>query len=238
MSKKELAKTTGGTTALAQPSEYARPYQMMGRDEEDQILPRVILHQGKMSKKFHGDHEEGTLLNSVTGEVIDARKFTPVGVAWKEWIRFGENIGDPIQYKTRNKADVPPEDLRWNGDDPPACDLIYNFVVLFEGHEMPLVLSLKAASKRQKAAALALNQMEEMRAGKKAAPGFYRLDVVDDSNDKGEWKTFKIAPAGEPPTELAGLAYQFWQALAGRTVEAHDAERGATDGDYDPDQDA
>lgn len=233
--KTELATQKGGELA---PSQYARHYKMEGEDSGDVVMPRVILHQGDISEKYYGRHPKGTLLHSVTSEVIESRKFTPLGLAWKEWMKFGDKFGESMQYKTRNKAEVPPEDLQWQGDEPPAASLFYNFVVLFDGMVEPVCLSMKASSKLQKSAALALNQMEKIRAGRSAAPGFYELDIVDRENDKGKWKDIKIRPIGNAPPDLEKTAFEFYQALSTRTVEVHqDAGSGGDSDGYDPTQD-
>lgn len=235
MSKKsELATQQGGALATSQ---YARDYKMEGEDSGDAVMPRVILHQGDISEKYYGQHPKGTLLHSITGEVIEARRFTPLGIAWKEWMKFGDKFGDTLDYKTRNKSEVPPEDLQWNGNEPPAASLFYNFVVLFEGMDSPVCLSMKASSKFQRSAAQALNQMEKIRGAKKLAPGLYELDIVDRENDKGKWKDLKLRPVGNPSDDLAKASYEFYQALSGKHLDVHqDKEPEPTDA-YDPDKD-
>ena len=233
--KHELVKQQGGELATSQ---YARDYRMEGEDSGDTIIPRVILHQGDISEKYYGEHPKGTLLHSVTGEVIETRKFTPVGIAWKEWMKFGDKFGESIEYKTRNKSEVPPEDLNWNGDEPPAASLFYNFVVMFDGMSEPICLSMRGSSKFQRSAALALNQMEKIRASRKAVPGFYELEIVDRENDKGKWKDLKLRPVGNPPDELAASAFECYKALSVKNVEVHqESGGGEADTGYDPTKD-
>lgn len=231
MSKKtELAQQEGGALA---PSEYARPYQMEGKDQDDVLMPRLILHQGDISEKYYGKHAKGTILHSVTGDAIEARRFCPIGLAWKEWIRFGENFGDRMHYRTRLKSEVPPDDLEWHGDDPPAASLFYNFVVILEGTDLPVCLSLKGSDKLQRSAAQALNQLEEVRAARKAGPGLYELELADRENAKGKWKSLKVRPVGNPSPELAKASFEAWGALSGKSVEVHQDSDGA-EKTYDP----
>jgi hypothetical protein len=246
MSKKnELATQQGGEIVASQ---YHRDYKMEGEDNTDSVMPRVILHQGDISEKYYGKQEKGTLLNSVTGEILTARKFHPLGISWKEWIRLGENIGDRIVYRHRNKADVPAADLLWDEDETkkpkdraPKASLFYNFVVLFEGATEPICLSLKAKSKLQRGAAKALNQMIKIRVARKLDPGLYELDIIDASNDKGKWKDVKIRPIGNPSEDLAALGYQFWMVFSDKSIvvdidKSDDAEEPDDTG-YDPNKD-
>lgn len=236
MSKKtELATQQGG--ALAERSQFARDYRMEGEDSSDAVIPRIILHQGDISEKYYGQHPKGTLLHSITTEPVEARRFTPVGIAWKEWMKFGDKFGEKMAYKTRNKAEVPADDLEWHGDEPPAASLFYNFVVMFDGTDEPVCLSLKGSSKMQRSAAMSLNQMEKVRSGRGMAPGFYELEVVDRENDKGKWKDLKIRPVGNPPEKLTKKAYECWQALHVKTVAAHDDGAPDAAGGYDPEKD-
>lgn len=208
------------------PSQHTRPWQMSGEDQDDVLVPRVTLHQGTLSEPKYGQHPSGTLLNSATLEVISSRRFVAVGVAWKQWTKFGPNIGDPFEYSTRDKADVLAEDLEWCDGQPPAAQLTRNFVVLFEGHETPVCLSLRDASTFQRNAGKSLNQKEKVRAAQKLGPGLYEIDVCDRQNSKGAWKDLRIRFVGEPSDELAGRALEWFEALS--TSQIRTGEGGET----------
>lgn len=217
-----VARPQGG--ALAAPSQFARSYDLEGGDASDLMMPRVILHQGKISKKLYGDHPEGTFLDNMTMAPLASLRFTPIGVAWKDYTGYGENLGDPLRYYTRNRAEVPPGELEWNGDEPPRCETRINFLVLFEGAEMPMCLSFKLSSKKQRGQAKALNVMEKTRATMKRSPGLYELIADDTSNDKGEWKEPVVRPVGDPSDELNAVSLTWFNALKGQSVKIADQE--------------
>lgn len=232
MSDTDLSTQSGG--ALATKSEFNRPFQMEGEDRDDDIMPRVVLHQGDMSENAgHGEHDKGTILNSVTKEVIESHKFVPIGVAWKQYIRFGANRGDPIVYNTRDRAAVPDADTKWQEKTPPVCTVFRNFVVLFEGEETPVCLSFKSSDKIQNNAGKSLNLMEKSRTVQGKCPGLYELEIVDDSNDKGKWKNMRPRPCGDPTTEMLTLSQMWFGVHSGSAVKVQEQ----TASDYDPDQD-
>ena len=237
MAKQSAIEKKDSKAAALAPCEHTRPFEMEGAAELEKMVPRGVIHQGKMSKKFWGDHPEGTLINSVTGDVLPAPlTFVPIGINWMEFICYGENIGDPIVYRTRNKADVPPEDLQWHDKEPPVCETNYNFECLASGIDFPISVSMKGSSKHQKKVAGALYQFEKTRAGAKRGPGLYELSVGDASNDKGEWKIPVLRSLGNPPADVAKQAVDLWAEMRGQNIEVHIDDGNAEPG-YDPNLD-
>ena len=215
MQDSQIQERTETATAL---TEYHRTWAMQGEDEDDVLLPRVVLHQGDISESRHGRHPKGTLINSGTGEVIESRRFVPI-TGFKTWIKYGENIGDPVEYCTRDKSQVPPEDLQWKDGQPPATQLFRNVVVLFEDMTTPTCFSLKDSSRHQRQSGKMLNQCEKARSAQKKSPGLYEIEVVDASNARGSWKDLRVKPVGDPSEELCKLALTWFDALQVKNVE-------------------
>lgn len=237
--KNELAKPDNGqTTALAERNATAgMGWSMEGEDRSDFLIPRVIVHQGDIAEKFYGVHEKGALIDTSTKEELPSKRFVPL-TAWKEYIRWGENLGDPPVYVTRNRADVPDADLQWNGDEPPACTTFRNFAVLFDGMQMPMVLSLSDAKKPQRNAGKLLNQLEKQRAATGKGRGLYEVQIVDCENKKGKWKDMNVQPVGNPSEELADAAATWIATISGAELRTNVVESEPTASqpdDFNPD---
>lgn len=204
--------------ASRNPSELARPTTGVGQlsngDAEDLTLPRAHIVQDMKSEKekYGKDAKEGTIVNTLTGEIIKGKKFVPI-MGWKEWIKWKEPRGSGMEYKTRNKAEVPPEDLSWNNGKPSVTEYM-NWVVVFDGCDMPVVLSFSSTNMKTGKTLATLQQI--------AGGGFnlYALEIKDQKNDKGAWVAPIIRPAGKPDGKLLELAKQFSASFAGKTVEA------------------
>ena len=218
-------------TQIQPASEFHRPWQMNGEDETDSILPRVIIHQGDISEKEYGHHPKGTLLDSVTLTPLTSNRFVPIGIAWKEWFKWGGR-GQGLVYKVRNVNEVPPEDLVWQGKEPPTCTLYRNFALIFEGSDTPVCLSLKDSMPLPRRAGQALNQLEKIRALKKKGPGLYELEVIDQENDRGRWKDLRIKPIGNPPDDFAALALMWFESLNTKQVETHQEKQDASEAPF------
>ena len=211
-------------------------WNMEGEDRSDFLIPRVIVHQGDIAEKFYGVHDKGDLIDTSTKEKLPSVSFVPL-TAWKEYIRWGAEIGDPPVYVTRNRADVPDADLQWADETPPACTVYRNFAVLFDGMAMPMILSLSDAKKPQRQAGKLLNQLEKSRAAKKAGRGLYSIRIIDVENKKGKWKDMEIVPAGNPSAELAANAATWIATISGVELKTNlvDSPTEADASGFDPD---
>ena len=211
-------------------------WNMEGEDRSDFPIPRVIVHQGDIAEKFYGVHEKGDLIDTSTKEKLPSVSFVPL-TAWKEYIRWGAEIGDPPVYVTRNRADVPDADLQWTDDTPPACTMYRNFAVLFDGMAMPMILSLSDAKKPQRQAGKLLNQLEKGRAAKHSGRGLYNIRIIDVENKKGKWKDMEIVPAGNPSAELAANAATWIATISGVELKTNlvDSPAEADAAGFDPD---
>ena len=228
---KAIAKQETG--ALANAADV-RPWNFEGEDSDDFLVPRITIHQGDISQKKYGPGTKGTLIDTTTNDTLPSMKFSPI-YGWKEWIKWGEKRGGNPEYRTRNKSDVPPEDLQWHDNEPPAATLTRNFAVLFDGMSTPVVISWKDSSKRQRTCGKLLNQLEKLRAAQNLGRGLYEIVVVEESNDEGDWKDWTIKPIGNPDDAMSKTVAQWTDALTGKTVQTNIEAAEKSEG-FDPDK--
>lgn len=219
------ADNPGGAITKAQAGEF----EMVGGGKDDLIYPRLHVVQAlKSEAEKYGKLEEGTLVNSVTGEVIASPKDIPalrfvLITGWIEWIKFKELRGSGIEYRylqTNPHAppkEIPAADLEWtvkaNGRKSRAATKFMNFMVLLENDPSPLILSYKGTSANH---GRTLNTMQQLRGNR--GRGLFGLSLKDEKNDMGSWVSVKPTSQGDPSPELADLAKQIAMSLAGKTV--------------------
>lgn len=220
----EPAKTAESTplvapaaTALAKPQANSMPTgRLEGAEKDDVVLPRVHIFQGlpKEAQLYGRGHNPGDMINVLTGDTVTEKRFCPI-MGHKQWIKWREPRGSGMIYNFRVKAEVPPADLEWPEGGQPAAQEYINWVVLFEGHDTPLVLSF---TKTSIITGKAINTCEGLR-GKKG-PGLYELEMQEKFNDKGAWISPRLRPVGNPSPELLNAVELMYAALAGVTVSA------------------
>lgn len=195
---------------------------MMNAEQEDFSLDRLALIQGtSMETEMYGDHKRGTWVFTSTGEPIDVAtaKFIPI-MGYNEWIKYSEGgAGSGIEYRTMDKSDVPAEDLQWGtgkkGVGYAAIKHI-NWVVLFEGYEVPVILSFKRTSLKSGQAIMRLEtsrQASAIRNGVEATPGSYFLEARDKKFSEGSALIPMPRPAGDPDPDLLDSAIAWFNRL-------------------------
>lgn len=174
-----------------------RPAQLAGEESTDFILPRIHIFQGlPLERKLYpGDFREGDLINTITLEKMEAKNFIPL-FGWKEWIKWREPRGNGIEYRGRDKSKLPPQDVTWKENTPPAATEYINWCVLFEGQVEPICLSF---SRTMLTAGKNIFTVEKMRG--RRGMGLYAFDLKKRSNAKGEWLVPSIRPVGDPEGE-------------------------------------
>ena len=193
------------------PSDLAAPMPsgfgaMMNAEQEDFSLDRLSLIQGtQMEREMHGDHDRGTWVFASTGGAVDVEgvKFVPI-MGYNEWIKYADGgAGSGIEYRTMNKTDVPAEDLAWGSGKKgvgTAAVKHVNWVVLFEGHQIPVILSFKKTSIKSGQAIMRLEASRQAMAsakGEAVTPGAYILDIRDKKVAEGAALSPVPRPAGD-----------------------------------------
>jgi len=192
------------------PSDLAAPMPsgfgaMMNAEQEDFSLDRLSLIQGtQMEREMHGDHDRGTWVFASTGGAVDIEgvKFVPI-MGYNEWIKYSDGgAGSGIEYRTMNKTEVPAEDLVWGSGRKgvgTAAVKHVNWVVLFEGHQIPVLLSFKKTSIKSGQAIMRLEASRQAMAsakGEAVTPGAYILDIRDKKFAEGSALIPVPRPAG------------------------------------------
>jgi hypothetical protein len=222
MSDTAIAPRSPQSTAIA-PRSSSR---LEGGDQGDLILPRVHIYQGlpAEAKQYGRGFNPGDMINTLTNEKIDSSRFVPI-MGHKQWIKWKEPRGAGMEYSYRNKSEVPSDDLEWSGDTPPAAQEYINWIVLFEGQDVPMVFPFTKTSLK---AGRTINTLESLRKSK--TPGSYIIEMKEENNDKGTWMSPRVRPAGDPSPEMGETVEALYQSLSGRTVVA-----APESGDFDPD---
>tara|TARA_R110000824_G_scaffold30838_8_gene100941 strand:+ start:561 stop:1289 length:729 start_codon:yes stop_codon:yes gene_type:complete len=225
MSKANVVKKEDAPKDLAapMPSGFGA---MMNAEQEDFSLDRLSLIQGtQMEREMHGDHERGTWVYASTGEAVDIHdlKFVPV-MGYNEWIKYSEGgAGSGIEYRTMNKTDVPAADLEWGtgrkGVGTAAVKHV-NWVVLFEGHQIPVILSFKKTSIKSGQAIMRLEASRQAAAsarGETVTPGAYVLDIRDKKFAEGSALIPVPRPAGNAEDDHIRNAAAWYERLGDPT---------------------
>lgn len=241
----EISKKNGGTTAIANHAPMSMtPGSMKDGNPEDVILPRIHLFQGLQEEVERYDpngvgHKPGTFIETLEFGAWDHREFCPV-LGWHEWIKFFEPRGSGIEYRTRNKSEVPTEDLKFgsapNGVGSAAIGFI-NYVVLFkDAPNDPVILSFKSTDMTvgKTLYTLQLRRLSLARQESKSkvktghiTSNLYELGCIKKKNAKGQWFGKSIRPVGLPDEKLWGQVVSCYDALSEAIIAATDDEEGS-----------
>lgn len=170
----------------------------------------------------------GVIINSITKELLP-EKFIPVSY-FKQWIRFNANKeGDrgwvdgygprDVIYNTQDKND--PRlviDAAWDGDLPPVTTTFLCFLALFEGQEIPVVVSFGGTNFKTGKTLLSLATFK----GGDLFSNKYKLTTKKKQNDRGTWYVFDITFAGKADAAEYAKAETMWQTFSPSTIKVHD----------------
>lgn len=220
----EMVKHQGGGQ-LAQPApQFGR---FTGTTSADFVVPLVHLYQdtGKEKEIFGRGFDAGDLINIITLEPMVERKFVVVS----GFVDYADSRKDATLKFSRNPADWPADDHKFldrgDGKKPhPAVNERINALVLFEGHDWPVVLRFKKTSLR---AGRTLNTLLSMQA-QKGTVGLFEYDIKQEKSDDGPYFVPVIKTAGKAPQELADKARALFDQMNAGNVVVQDGE-GADD---------
>ena len=192
---------------------------MANAEQDDFSIDRLCLIQGTATEiEMYGQHDRGTWVLSSTGAPfeVEGRRFIPIS-GWNEWIKYSEGgIGSGIEYRTMNIEDIPLADLEWGSGKKGvgmAAVKHNNWLVLFEGDEVPVLLSFKKTSLKGGQAIMKMEAMRRAsaaRRGEDVTPGCYELDVRDKKFSEGSALIPSPRPAGDPDNDMVALAIEWF----------------------------
>ena len=216
---------------LATAADFGGGVQIEGDEDRGLKLGRVVLFQGTAEEEeMYGDvHKRGDFLDALESRKLGTSiKIMPI-TGWTSWAKFVQGQKQPI-YSTTNKAEVPPEDLEWDGDNPPAATMSINVVVVVAGEHWPYLLIFKRTA--LKAWDKGIKPIEARRGTTNKTPGLYELTSVDDKSSVGKpFKRLTARSLGDPDPETLELAMTVYSQVQAVKEKAKDLADDLGDGD-------
>lgn len=206
-----------------------------GVDRTDLIIPRAKKIEAMSPEMKDPDLIKagimpGKIINSITKEVLPER-FIPI-IYFKQWIRWNANkIGDrgwvdgfgprDIVYITQDPKDPRvAADGVWDGDLPPLAMPYINFLSIFEGQSVPVVVSFGGTNYRAGKTLLSLATFK----GGNLFSNKYKLKTIEAKNDKGSWYTLSVSFSENATQEETATAERLWESFRHKEVKVHSEE--------------
>lgn len=221
-------------SAIMAPTEHRRGFEE-GYDQDSLEIPRAKLMQGLSPEVLENPEtfRIGMIINSVTLDILP-EVFIPL-FKFTEWIRF-----NPKDNRAENfDPNYPAGKLIWRSKDPndprvieegawgpdgqkPLATKFMNFFSIFEGEVMPVVVSFCNTSFKTGKRLYTMTTFTpgggDMWAHK------YRLGKRTETNDKGTYNVFTVAPAGKSSPEEMAMAEEYYNLFKGRDIQVHQEE--------------
>lgn len=225
LNKKEEALAVKDEAALAPQNEA--PMGFEDDDASDMIIPRIKVIQTLSPERKDGIAAEGDIINSLTKEKYNGKKFIPVfkfnnNVEWKDRADGGGikciardgKIGEASDGTTllcasckRNEFD----NTKQGKEATPKCTKYINFFGFFEGTRMPIILSFARTNYNEgrKLYSLAKVTMQNMwNYG-------YTLNEKLQAKGANEWYIIVPVAAGPSTAEDRAFALELYKAYRG-----------------------
>lgn len=224
--------TKKASTELVTATDFGGGLTVEGQEDTSPQLSRIVMYQGTAEEEeVYGQHSRGVFLDALESRELGTElEFMPV-YAWASWAKFVSGQKAP-EYSTRNKSEVPAEDLEFGEDGtPPAATESINVVIVVQGEAWPYLFVFKRTSLR--AFTKTVKPIEARRAATGKTPGLYQLSSTDDKSADGKpFKRLVCRALGDPDAEVATLAKQVYDAMEGvKEKAAALADDGASDGE-------
>lgn len=193
-----------------------------GVHNEDLIIPRAKLLQPTAEELTQDGNQfrAGQIINSLTKEVLPG-VFIPI-LYTKEYMRFNGRKGQPsydpafesgqLMWRTKDEND---ERVKTqcafgpNGEVPLALTVL-SFMCLFEGQDMPTILSFTKTSYKAGRNLLSLAKF----GGGDMFSKKYKLSTVAMKGDEGNYFVLKVDPAGKCSEEEFAKAEGYFSTFA------------------------
>lgn len=210
-------------------------------DRNDLIIPRakkIEAMSPEMSdpELLKAGIHPGVIINSITKEILPPT-FIPVSY-FKQWIRFNANKeGDrgwvdgygarDVIYNTQDKDDIRlASDAVWDGDLPPVTTTFLCFLGLFEGQDIPVVLSFGGTNFKTGKTLLSLATFK----GGDLFSNKYKLTTKKKTNDMGSWYVFDVAFAGKASADEYAKAESIYESFKPSEAKIHDDNEPGSEG--------
>lgn len=219
---KDMTKVNGSGSALAAPAGDQLPAIYIPSDDGRPPLASIRLFNNTAEEVLKWPNLKwGQYYNSVTGDPLGEKVRIVALDYWREWARWEEGQNRPV-YSTRNKAEIPPEDLKWTGPDgktPPAATETVNLIVIEQETGYPFLVPFKRTSLKSFQKGFA--QIEAYRRVQNKGTGLYELfSEQDKSADNKPYKRMMIRYVSDVPADLLAVCKVAAASLAEIKAEA------------------
>ena len=210
-------------------------------DADDMIIPRVKIIQLLSPERKNGEANEGDIINSLTKEKLNGKKFIPV-------FKFNNNIlwadrsnGGGILCMARDgKVGVPTDgseskmcakcrkcefdNTKQGREAIPTCTKFINFFGFFEGERMPIILSFGKTNYNEGKKMYSLAKVTMQNIWNHA----YELNDKTMAKNGNEWSIIAINAAGVTSDEDREFAMGLFKQFRG-TILNYDLSEGTAD---------
>jgi hypothetical protein len=207
---------------------------LLDNDSDIIKLPRVEIMQPISEAVVSGDAKQGTICNSITKEVIAEPVFTPLFVrqnfiSWRPRTEGGGMI-----YKTDDPNDERVvEDIKWGpGGEKPRCTRYLNFLVLFKGEDLPIILSFHDTGYQEGRNLYTMMKTEKLK-GRRTFDVSYSLSTKLTKNDSGSFFVPHVKREGPTNEETRNTAAGMFKEFSSQNF-TFDAERQQSDTNKEP----
>lgn len=223
-------------------SQKARPRGLENStDRSDLIIPRakkIEAMSPEMSdpELLKAGIHPGVIINSITKEIMP-EKFIPISY-FKQFIRFNANKdGDrgwvdgygprDVIYNTMDKDDIRVvAEKDWDGDLPPLATTFLCFLALFEGQDIPVILSFGGTNFKTGKTLLSLATFK----GGDLFSNKYRLTTKKKTNELGSWFVFDVSFAGKAEGNEYQKAEAMYETFKPADAKIHDENEPGSEG--------
>ena len=225
-------------------SQVEGPLGFEDEDADDMIIPRVKVIQMLSPERKEGIANEGDIINSLTKEKLNGKKFIPV-------FKFNNNIwwaarsdGGGILCMARDgkmgqtndgmtkmcaqcrKCEF--DNTKQGREAIPVCTKFINFFGFFEGERMPIILSFGKTNYNEGKKLYSLAKVTMQNIWNHA----YVLDNKTMAKNGNEWDIITVSPAGATSDEdrafATGLYKQFRTSILNFDLEDNTSEVGTS----------
>lgn len=205
-----------------------------GVHNEDLIIPRAKLLQPTADELTNPDcnFRAGQIINSLTKEVLTST-FIPI-LYTKEYMRFNGRKGQPnydpafepgqLMWRTKDENDerVKTQCAFGPNGEVPLGLTVLSFMCLFEGQDMPVILSFTKTSYKAGRNLLSLTKFS----GGDMFSKKYKLGTVSVKGEDGNYFVLKVDPAGKCSDEEFKKAEGYFNNFAPKrdNLNVHEGE--------------
>ena len=233
--KTDLAKAPAADLAIPEHLRNGKQRGMEKVDATDTLLSRVALLQPLSPEVVSGDKVAGTMVDSITGELLgdDGKEISFTAVThYKSRIMF-DGVGKEATMEcssldgtksTKGELCLSCEHAQWATDQKgnsvkPPCTIFYNFPIVILGGKTPVIMGLSMSRTKIKTAKKFLTLIRHAGPTMDMFGMKFKLIVVKETSNNKTYFNFDVVPDGYTSKEEFTFAEQFYNVLQKSTVK-------------------